>query len=71
MTDQPTLPRTKTRQRITLIVPADATPPILAFAKQVQELLGGAFVVRLETDDEVTPVESRMSNFPFMLKILG
>jgi hypothetical protein len=71
MTDKPSLSRTATRQRITLIVPADATPPVLAFAKQLQDLLGGTFAVRLESDDEVTPVESRMSNFPFMLKILG
>lgn len=71
MTDKPATPRTRTRQRIMLVVPTDASPPVLSFAKQVQELLGGEFVVRLATDDEITPVEGRMSNFPFVLKILG
>lgn len=67
----PPLPRTRTRQRITLVVPADASPQVLTFAKQVQGLLGSAFVVRLETDEEVTPVESGLKDFPFVVKIIG
>ncbi len=67
----PPPPRTRTRQRITLVVPADASPQVLAFSKQVQALLGGVFVVRLETDEEITPVESSLKDFPFVVKIIG
>ena len=54
-----------------LVVPTDASPQVLAFAKQVQALLGIAFQVRLETDEEITPVDSGLNNFPFVVKILG
>lgn len=54
-----------------LVVPADAGPQVLAFADQVRTLLGGAFIVRLETDDEITPVETRLNDLPFVLQILG
>lgn len=64
-------PRTRTKQRVTLVVPADAGPQVLAFADQVRILLGGAFIVRLETDDEITPAETRLNELPFVLQILG
>ena len=67
----PPPPRTRTRQHITLVVPADASPQVLAFADQVRTLLGGVFVVRLETDEEITPIETVFKNFPFVVKIIG
>lgn len=67
----PMVSRTRTRQRVTLVVPADASPQVLAFAKEVQDVLGGVFVVRLETDEEITPVETVLKDFPFVIKIIG
>jgi hypothetical protein len=50
----------------------DASPTVLSFASEVKGLLETAFVVRIESaDEEVTPTEIPLKDFPFIVKIVG
>ncbi len=71
MADGPSIPRTRTGRRIVLVVPENAAPSVLAFVNEVKSLLDKAFVVRMQTDEEVTPVESAVRDIPFVVKVIG
>lgn len=71
MADDPARPRTRTGRRIILVIPENASPQVMAFSNEVKALLDKSFIVRMETDEEVTPIETQLKEFPFVVKILG
>jgi len=71
MVDDPARSRTRTGRRVILVIPENASPQVMSFANEVKALLDKSFIVRMETDEEVTPVETQLKEFPFVVKILG